>query len=206
MCTANQTQVTAAEDATSITSQKTYQFDPSQVFTQETLTDIRNRIGLTEHNMTTQQFVRVLDAGMAVTLVLAVADDGFRYIKDGGDMDNCMWDGSDRSRGHTTDGVEYTIRYTELTPTIQSILIDHLNGGELTRRSNAEFFLRYQMTLADMDWNRRCVQLEVATAAYSTVLPSRKQFLDLYHKLYVLPATEDDEDDDEDDDEEEDDE
>ena len=186
------------KDASGVESQKEYRFDPSQVFTQETLIDIRNRIGLTEHNMTTQQFAHVLDAGMAVTLVLAVADDGFRYIKCGGDMDNCMWDGPDRSRGHTTDGAEYAIRYSELTPTIQSILIDHLNGGKISRFSNAESFLRYQMTLEDMDWNRRCVQLEVATAQYNTVLPSRKQVLDLYNKLYVLPATEEDEEDEDD--------
>ena len=188
------------KDASGVESQKEYRFDPSQVFTQETLIDIRNRIGLTEHNMTTQQFTRVLDAGMTVTLVLAVADDGFRYIKASDDMDNCMWDGPDRSRGHTTDGAEYAIRYSELTPTIQSILIAHLNDGKFASVSNTEFFLHYQMTLEDMDWNRRCVQLGVATAAYSTALPSRKQVLDLYHNMYVLPATEDDEEDDDEED------
>lgn len=183
------------KDSSSVQSQKTYKFDPSQVFTQETLEDIRNRIGLTEHNMTTQQFARVLDDGMSVTLVLAVADDGFRYIKSSDDMDNCIWyvGGS----GHTTDGAQYTIRYSELTTTIQSILIDHLNDGKLVRHSNTEFFLRYQMTLEDMDWNRRCVQLEVATASYNTVLPSRKQVLDLYHNMYVRPANAEDEEDDE---------
>lgn len=162
---------------------RSYTFYPSQVFTQDTLTDIRSCIGLTEHNMTTHQFSRVLDDGMTVSLVLAVANDGFRYIKDVGDSDNGVWCGC-----HTNDGYVYTTRYSELTDAIQNILIDHINDGKLPRHSNMEFFLRYQMTLQDMDWDRR-VRLGVATAGYITVLPSRKQVIDAYNDLYVRPAT-----------------
>lgn len=187
----SQTTTTKRTNATAIRSQNTLKFDPSQVFTQETLQDIRDIIGLTEHNMTNQQFANVLDAGMRVTLVLAVADDGFRYIKDGGDMDNCLWcvGGS----CHITDGDEFTIRYGLLTSAVQNILIDHITDGADTDLTNAGVFLDYQMTLNEMEWNRRCVQLGVATASYNGVLPSRKQVLDLYHRVHVLAATEENE-------------
>lgn len=200
MCTTSQTQATAAEEPTHIDNERTYVFDAKQVFTQETLEDMRDLLALTDKDMSMRQFAAIIDHCIKVTLTLGVATNGFRYIKLSQDFER------ERRAENGNDGPEMRFRFHEFTPAIQSILIDHLNDGQLVRGSNLEFFLRYQMAVEDLD-----VQVEWGTCAvdnYECIVPSRKQVLYHYHDWYVLPATEDsdEEDSDEEDDGEEDDE
>lgn len=177
-----------APDNDPIVFERTYTFDPSQVFTQETLEDMRARLALTEHDMTIQQFARILDEKMPVHLTLAIAADGFRYVKDGDDGNR------DWAKDDANHGPHYSVRFHEFASPAKAVILDHITDSKVTRSSNAELFLRYQMNIDDNEAINGVGYTEAidATDIYYCVLPTRKQVLALHHKWYVLPATEDD--------------
>jgi hypothetical protein len=169
----------------------TYAFDAKQVFTTETLEEMRDRLALTDRDLSLRQFAAIINHRMTVTLTLGVAGNGFRYIKLSNDAADEVRRGEFGNKGPNME-----LRFSEFSPSVQNILIDHLNNGELVRGTTTDIFLRYQMAVDDLDREQdEAGQLDLLLAAsrYDCKLPSRKQVLALYHDWYLLPAEEEDE-------------
>jgi hypothetical protein len=172
-----------------VASERTYAFDAKQVFTRETLEEMRERLALTDRDLNLRQFAAIINHHMTVTLTLGVADNGFRYIKLSNDAADEMRRGEFGNKGPNME-----LRFSEFSPSVQNILIDHLtNNGELVRGTTTDIFLRYQMAVDDLDEDVDML-LVMAASRYDCMLPSRKQVLALYHDWYLLPAKEDEED------------
>jgi hypothetical protein len=168
-----------------VASERTYAFDAKQVFTSDTLEEMRDRLALTDRDLSLRQFAAIINHRMTVTLTLGVADTGFRYIKLSNDSVDQVGSG-----GLGNQGPNIELRFSEFSPSVQNILIDHLNEGAVVRGTTTDTFLRYQMAVDDLDADPEML-LVMAASRYDCTLPSRKQVLDLYHDWYLLPAEED---------------
>lgn len=174
-------QLTDSVESVRVESEKGYQFAPSDAFTQETLEDIRNRLGLRVSSITFKQFVRILDTLMTVCFKLAVATDGFRYVN---------WADDDVLAKHNCSGKTYVLKLDKFAPSVKGIIADHIAGGG----NDLDAFVRYRKTIEEFcdgdKWEHDFVLGPIEY--WEGNLPTRKQVLDLYRKLYVLPAEEED--------------
>jgi len=171
-----------------VASERTYAFDAKQVFTRDTLEEMRERLALTDRDLSLRQFAAIINHRMTVTLTLGVADNGFRYIKLSNDSEDEV-----RRGEFGNQGPNIQLRFSEFSHSVQHILIDHLNNGALARSTTSDIWMRYQMAVDDFNEDVDML-LVLAASRYDCRLPSRKQVLALYHDWYLLPAEEDEED------------
>lgn len=163
-----------------VESEQGYKFAPSEAFTQETLEDIRNRLGFLVSSMSFKQFVNILDTLMSVCFNLGVATDGFRYV---------TWADDDVLAESNCSGETYVLKLDKFAPSVKGIILDHITGDKTSCGNDLDSFFRYQKTLEEFcegsKWQHDFVLDPIDY--WEGNLPTHKQVLDLYHKLYVLP-------------------
>jgi len=157
-----------------VESEQGYKFAPSEAFTQETLEDIRNRLGFMVSSMSFKQFVNILDTLMTVCFNLCVATDGFRYV---------TWADDDVLAESNCSGETYVLKLDKFAPSVKGIILDHITSSG----NDLDSFFRYQKTLEEFcegsKWQHDFVLDPIDE--WEDKLPTHKQVIDLYNRLPV---------------------
>lgn len=160
-----------------------YREAPSCAFTKDTLEDILNRLGLVESGMTYRQLAAILNKLMKVCLnfnCVATDTDVFGYV---------TWADDDVLAESNCSGETYVLKFDKFDLDVRNEILTHINW-HIGAKTLEEGFSLYQKKLKEICdgplWHLDFVLDPIDY--WEGKLPTRKQVLDLYHELYVLPA------------------